>query len=391
MSGRSSRWGSRRVGRAASAVAVLGMVSVLGAVTVLLTPPGASARVAPLEHSRSFAAARPTAPRPTATRPRVTLTPSRSLPVGATVALTGTVSPNKAGRTVRLQGYRSGTWHTLGSKKLTRRSAYTFKRAFGTAGATRLRVQLPRRGAQRQAVSPTRTIRAVNPGYDVSYPQCGNPLPAGATFGVVGVDGGRPYDVNVCLAEQITWAMRSGAPAYYANTANPGPKMSDHWPTGQARPKVCEAAARDSAGCAYDYGWNAAKDSFARAAAAATLAGAPSVASATWWLDVEMRNTWEALEHGQTATFYRNDTSALLGMVGYLHSRGVPRVGVYSTAHQWRVITGGASLGRAPVWYAGTGSATAAAARCAASYAFTGGTVRLVQFARGGFDADHRC
>ena len=44
-------------------------------------------------------------------------------------------------------------------------------------------------------------------------------------------------------------------------------------------------------------------------------------------------------------------------MTRALHKRGVRVVGVYSTAHQWERITGGASLDRAPVWYAGVGSA----------------------------------
>jgi hypothetical protein len=64
---------------------------------------------------------------------------------------------------------------------------------------------------------------------------------------------------------------------------------------------------------------------------------------------------------------------------------------VYSTLHQWQRITGGASLGRAPVWYAGVGTQASARARCAPAYSFTGGPVRLTQFLRNGFDADLRC
>ena len=43
-------------------------------------------------------------------------------------------------------------------------------------------------------------------GFDVSYPQCGSVLPTAADFAVVGVDGGRPFDVNACLADQVAWA-----------------------------------------------------------------------------------------------------------------------------------------------------------------------------------------
>ena len=75
-------------------------------------------------------------------------------------------------------------------------------------------------------------------GFDVSYPQCGAVLPGGADFAVVGVDGGRPFDPNPCLAEQIAWARTAGRPQYYLNTANPGPRQ----------PLIREQHSRD-AGC----------------------------------------------------------------------------------------------------------------------------------------------
>lgn len=228
-------------------------------------------------------------------------------------------------------------------------------------------------------------------GYDVSYPQCGRTLPTDARFAIVGVDGGRPYDPNPCLAEQIAWALTSGRPAYYVNTANPGPRMSDFWPLGQRSPRRCSRSRPDSAGCAFDYGWNAARDSLTRAKAAARSVGAPSVTSSTWWLDVETGNTWESLEYGEGPKYLRNDTAVLRGMTRLLERRGVRTVGAYSTLHQWRRITGGASLDRAPVWYAGTGSARKAAARCSRSNSFTGGRVRLAQYVRAGLDANVRC
>jgi len=57
-------------------------------------------------------------------------------------------------------------------------------------------------------------------GYDVSYPQCGGPLPTNAAFGIVGVSDGRAYGENPCLAAQYAWAARAPkAPAFYMNTA----------------------------------------------------------------------------------------------------------------------------------------------------------------------------
>lgn len=229
-------------------------------------------------------------------------------------------------------------------------------------------------------------------GYDVSYPQCGAVLPGGADFAVVGVDGGRPFDPNPCLAEQIAWARTSGRPQYYLNTANPGPRLSSHWPVGQRGPKPCTRAARDSAACAFDYGFNFARDSFRRARAAALSVGAADVRRSTWWLDVEMHNTWESLEYGARPKFLRNDAAVLAGAVAALKRRGVKVVGVYSTTHQWDVITGGVSLGRAPVWYAGLGSRATAAQRCRPAWSFTGGRVRMTQFqAASGLDGDLRC
>ncbi len=229
-------------------------------------------------------------------------------------------------------------------------------------------------------------------GFDVSFPQCGTTLPRSAAFGVVGVDGGRPFDPNPCLAEQIAWADAVGRPAYYMNTANPGPRLSSYWPLGQRTPRVCSRAEPDSAACAFDYGVNAAKDSFARARAAARAAGAPDVRRSTWWLDVETLNTWESLEYGERPKYLRNDTAVLKGMTRALQRRGVRTVGVYSTTYQWDRITGGASLRRAPVWYAGVGSAAQARRRCSPAHSFTGGRVRMAQFlARNGLDGDLRC
>jgi hypothetical protein len=247
--------------------------------------------------------------------------------------------------------------------------------------------------AAQAAASPVgKELAARDRGFDVSYPQCGSTLPASADFGVVGVDGGRPFDPNPCLAEQAAWADRFGRPSYYVNTANPGPRLSDHWPLGQRSPRVCTRARPDSAACAFDYGVNAAKDSFRRARAAALSVGAPDVRRSTWWLDVETHNTWESLEYGERPKYLRNDTAVLAGMKHALEKRGVRTVGVYSTAHQWQRITGGASLGRAPVWYAGVGSAATARRRCAPSWSFTGGRVRMTQFlAKNGLDGDLRC
>ncbi len=232
---------------------------------------------------------------------------------------------------------------------------------------------------------------AVQVGTDVSYPQCGRVLPAPGALGIVGVDGGKPFDANPCLAEQIAWARLAGRPVYYANTANPGAPLSSHWPVGRSWPRRCTRAATDSPGCAFDYGWIAAADSLRRARVAAVQAGAASPTRSTWWLDVEVHNTWEALVHGPRPRLLANDTAVLAGMTAYLRRQGVRRVGVYSTTEQWFRITGGATLDKAPVWYAGAGPLAAARSHCSPDHSFTGGPVRLAQFIKNGLDADLVC
>jgi hypothetical protein len=227
-------------------------------------------------------------------------------------------------------------------------------------------------------------------GYDIGYPQCGGPYPSSALFGVVGVNDGIVYRANPCLASELSWAQAASnhAPAFYANTADPGAAYSSHWPVGQTAPQACTASAPDAAACSYDYGWNAAKDSFNDAA---VVAGSTAAAAATWWLDVETGNSWETLEsaYGQTAAAQQNDTQSVLGAVAALHDAGAANVGVYSTGYQWTQITGGASIG-GPAWVAGSTNASSAQSLCGTT-GFTGGPVKLAQYPKSGFDADVAC
>jgi hypothetical protein len=221
-------------------------------------------------------------------------------------------------------------------------------------------------------------------GYDISYPQCGGAYPANPLFAIVGVNGGRVFSVNECLASQITWG--GGAAAeLYANTGNPGPGLSQFWPTSQSSPRLCEAANPDTADCAYDYGWNAAKHSFDTAVSAyQQLQLTASPAATPWWLDVETTNSWRS----DTAL----NVAALQGGVDYLRSVGVTKLGVYSTTVQWGEITGGTTAFSAlPSWGAGAPSEKVAKQHCVSTPGFTGGRLAMVQYIWSGFDADVRC
>lgn len=233
-------------------------------------------------------------------------------------------------------------------------------------------------------------------GYDISHPQCGGPFPTKPAFGIVGVNKGIVFSPNPCLGagngpSELAWG--GGVQAQlYANTGNPGPALSTHWPNGQTFPRDCNTGTSqglDTANCAYDYGWNAAADSYqtaVRAYISLGLAspGATSTPAANlWWLDVETGNSWR--------TDVTLNVAALQGAVAYLQSAGAAGVGFYSTQYQWNQITGGTKIfGAYPSWVAGATTARQASRNCGAS-AFTGGVVALAQYFAKGFDADLRC
>jgi hypothetical protein len=266
-----------------------------------------------------------------------------------------------------------------------------------------------RRGALASAASALALAAApaavaVPSGYDVSYPLCGQALPAGAAFGVVGVNGGLANDVNPCLAGELAWAAATpglASPAQppvslYLNTADPGNRVAD-WPTpagggaGGATPYgACDGSW--STACAYLYGAQRAVVSYQLVASA--NAGV-SPASAPWWLDVETVSTW-ARPSDPTAWAAVN-VATIQGFVSGLRLAGATApVGFYSTAAQWRTITGldaGTTPSRLPAsgpdWVAGTGTLGDAQAHCTNS--FTGGPVELTQYVGGGLDADYAC
>jgi hypothetical protein len=241
---------------------------------------------------------------------------------------------------------------------------------------------------------------------DISFPQCGMQLPGPqtASAGVLGANGGRLFTANPCLVDQLRWAKGlAGAPAFYANTGNPGPDRSSRWPVGQSWPRSCFASDPNSIACSYDYGWNGAMDSYGIAVDAAQTLHKVSrdnararVANVDWWLDVEILNSWQTLDGDATVLNGRRDTAAILGAVDALRSVGVRQVGIYSTSYQWVAITGAPKITRGlftqnPVWLAGFDNQADAADGCGFR-SFTGGQVLLTQYLDAdGIDANVRC
>ena len=71
-------------------------------------------------------------------------------------------------------------------------------------------------------------------GYDVSFPQCNISLPESPVFAMVGVNDGRPYELNPCFTGEARWALaassaRQSKLSLYLNTSNPG-SDDGHWP-----------------------------------------------------------------------------------------------------------------------------------------------------------------
>lgn len=245
-------------------------------------------------------------------------------------------------------------------------------------------------------------------GADVSAPQCSaggsgaglGALPTGATFVVVGVNGGIATTTNPCLGAQVAWAsgarggIRQPAVSWYLNTANPA-LAGAWWPdanvtrpaeTGVARTPVTVAnpygtCAHDAgAACAYVYGYSIARDDL-------TVRGVPVAAGARWWLDVETANTWQPDRAANRAV--------LEGMTAALRAAGGV-VGIYSTPAHWVEVVGtvpaASSLAALPSWRAlGAVSRPAAVAACGADSFTPSGRLEMTQYVAGGFDYDVEC
>ncbi len=242
----------------------------------------------------------------------------------------------------------------------------------------------------------TTSVPPTSTGFDISFPQCGKPMPSSPGFGIVGVNNGSPLTINNCLAAELTWAegATNPVPGFYANTGNAGPSYAVGWPKSQTTPDVCNGA--NSVPCSYDYGWNAARTAFTNAVNAEGADGSSSpttaAASSPWWLDVETGNAWETIEYGRTSATETYDRAMLDGMVASFTNMGVTHLGIYSTPSMWSEIAGGtdATLAPIPVWIPGFGSLSAAEAACS-SASFTSGRVAMIQYPSQGFDGDYLC
>lgn len=198
-------------------------------------------------------------------------------------------------------------------------------------------------------------------GYDLSYPQCptGETAPAGAQFGIVGVNGGKAFSRNPCL--YVQWGQLAGPRSIYLNSGY-NPDNYDLFPVPTCRDvaaklnQVADAQRRAYAiGCAEAY--------FSYAVMAQDGISRPDVC----WVDVESANSWDEVD-------LNLNRFALQGLFDQLAGHGCT-VGIYASFKEWRQITGGWR----PSAVSGDWVSNAVPLEACARRGFTGAPVWLVQ------------
>jgi hypothetical protein len=205
-------------------------------------------------------------------------------------------------------------------------------------------------------------------GYDVSYPQCGSVTPTGS-FGIVGVNGGRPFSYNPCLAAEYSSAPTSPAPSLYINTGFSG-AYRRHITANCSNLSVSVAGTKAQRQ-AWAIGCTEAEGSLAYAG----QQGATTVSM--WWIDVEAANSWSSSDLSL-------NQFTIQGAASRLAQTGSP-VGVYSNAAMWQTITGGnfTPTGIDADWVTSGGTCS--------TMGFTASPVWLVQSTAGSIDHDLAC
>ena len=191
-------------------------------------------------------------------------------------------------------------------------------------------------------------------GYDISYPQCPGTSAPNGSFGIIGVNDGRPFSTNPCFGNE------------YSGVAN-----SVYINTGYAkayRSKITSGCSAGAQSVAWAIGCSEAETSL-------SSVGGRSVSM--WWLDVETANSWSS---GNLTP----NRDAIQGAISRLQAAGP--VGVYSTASMWSRITGSNFVpsGASGVWVP--------ASQCQGTPSFINGVgVWLAQKVVNNLDVDTAC
>jgi hypothetical protein len=206
-----------------------------------------------------------------------------------------------------------------------------------------------------------------------SADSCSTPLPAGTAFAVIRATNGQPFHSadSTCFTTDVTEAAQLPAePEYYLNLADPGKASAGNWDNGG--PKACQVAHDFDAGCAYDYGYEAARQAVDFATANGMVPGS------RWWIDIEPGNSWGSHDLSVPGHVAAN-VADIRGALHYLSARGLP-AGVYTETAWWIEITGApGGFTHVPVWGGGADSRANARANCKA-VSITGGPALLAQW-----------
>lgn len=200
---------------------------------------------------------------------------------------------------------------------------------------------------------------------DVSWPNCPG---VKASYGVVGLNNGKPFTVNPCLKKEVRHINHE---SFYVNSRYNGQhSYSSKYPCHQ-KTKECGA---------YNYGYaNGLND--------LKIASRSGAYSNLWWIDVEegvQGNTW-----GPDQSL---NVQYLKGLMDAIASQGIPHIGFYAPASHWQRITGGWKNNH-PSWSPTGGKipVARAAALGPCGTGFTGGPVWLVQYIDSGLDVNLEC
>lgn len=226
---------------------------------------------------------------------------------------------------------------------------------------------------QAEAANDARVSSRGQIGADQSWPNCDVPIRPDVTFGIVGVNDGRPFETNRCLPVLIAKFRAMGiSPALYANTS-----LDLKQAEAQNDPNVpCPHMNTDQEPLCSAYRWGYRGGQYA--VAAAQSAG---YVSREWYTDVETGNRWSGDINKNQASFLgtmdaiRSDVSQALNLPD-----GQVYIAIYSNRHSWQFISGNMKLPAIQTWAATAIPENEVLAACDdPEYNFTGGGIAMVQ------------
>jgi len=225
-------------------------------------------------------------------------------------------------------------------------------------------------------------------GFDFSFPQCGdvnvpNKVAVGAPyqFAIIGVNHGKAFIPNDCLASEVEVAAAEGIPMSFVINLN-APRQTSSAGASDLTALQAICAPGDDACWNYAYGWSAGQDAYSYTEQTLQSLGETSV-PLSWWMDIETANYW-------TADPSLND-QVIQGAIDFFQQTISGAVmGVYSAPSEWSTIAGPDYQPGVPTWLAGATSLAAASRLCSGT-SLTGGPIALVQYATRRLDIDHAC